>query len=50
MKMSNNGSKQKVITDFKVVRGLGRGAFGQVYMVRDIIESSYRSKQINFTQ
>ena len=38
MKMSNRSSKPKVITDFKVVRGLGRGAFGQVYMVRDMIE------------
>jgi hypothetical protein len=25
----------KAITDFKVVRGLGKGAFGQVFMVKD---------------
>jgi len=31
--------RHKSIGDFKVVRGLGRGAFGQVFMVRDTIES-----------
>ena len=37
--------KHKTITDFKVVRGLGRGAFGQVFMVKDVTESkSYLMK------
>ncbi len=31
--------RHKSISDFKVVRGLGRGAFGQVFMVRDTTES-----------
>ena len=29
----------KAITDFKVVRGLGKGAFGQVFMVKDVTNS-----------
>ena len=31
--------RHKNISDFKVVRGLGRGAFGQVFMVKDTTES-----------
>lgn len=34
-------TRTKRITDFKVVRALGRGAFGQVFMVRDSIESKH---------
>ena len=48
--MSASDVKHKVITDFKVVRGLGRGAFGQVYMVRDVIESINLFIQTNYMQ
>lgn len=35
-KMTEKQQRQvKAITDFKVVRGLGKGAFGQVFMVKD---------------
>lgn len=33
-------SQQKCISDFAIVRGLGKGAFGQVYMVRDKSKSN----------
>ena len=32
--------QQKCISDFSIVRGLGKGAFGQVYMVRDKSKSN----------
>ena len=35
--------RHKSISNFKVVRGLGRGAFGQVFMVRDTTESNITS-------
>ena len=31
--------ESKSITDFEVVRGLGKGAFGQVYLVKDKVKS-----------
>ena len=34
-------TQSKYITDFAIVRGLGKGAFGQVYMVRDKSKSNY---------
>ena len=35
----------KAITDFKVVRGLGKGAFGQVYMVKDTTDCTCLSNK-----
>ena len=37
--------KMKAITDFKVVRGLGKGAFGQVYMVKDTTDCTCLSNK-----
>lgn len=53
-KVAPLGNEQKNISNFKVVRGLGRGAFGQVYMVKDqcnstcafTLESFYAMKTI----
>jgi hypothetical protein len=39
IKMEKAERQAKNITDFKVVRGLGKGAFGQVFMVKDTQES-----------
>lgn len=41
-KLPNNSKRS--INDFEVVRGLGRGAFGKVYLVRVRKEHSSRNK------
>ena len=34
MRMKISKSTKKTISDFEVVRGLGKGAFGKVYLIR----------------
>jgi hypothetical protein len=34
--LQNKKNSQKSITEFKIIRGLGKGAYGQVFMVKDI--------------
>lgn len=41
--------QSKFITDFTIVRGLGKGAFGQVYMVRDNSKSILLLTKANAT-
>jgi len=33
--MKINKTPKKTISDFEVVRGLGKGAFGRVYMIKE---------------
>lgn len=44
------GSKSKSISDFTVVRGLGKGAFGQVFLVKDKSRSKQRPMQTTATR
>jgi serine/threonine protein kinase len=40
LKKSNSPQNKKNITDFKIIRSLGRGSFGQVYMVKDDLKGN----------
>ena len=47
----NKSHVKKNISDFQIVRSLGKGSFGQVYMVKDLIKGKkYLKKQENFMQ
>lgn len=39
MRTKVSKSTKKTISDFEVVRGLGKGAFGKVYLIREREES-----------
>ncbi len=39
MRTKISKSTRKTISDFEVVRGLGKGAFGKVYLIREREES-----------